>query len=147
MTTMISVLVAAAFSAQSFRAEHVEVKAGLAHVADLTGALGKQRNPRPRAAQVLAFFEEHIAPHAAEEEAGFYPLVDSVAGPPATATMRHEHRVVGRWIHLLQAHLAAGDWPAFERRADNLIGLLSAHFEEEEEVLLPYVADSPSTRR
>jgi hemerythrin-like domain-containing protein len=144
----ISLLVAAVVTTQSFREEHAQVRAHLEEIADVVGGLTRARNPKPKATQVLAFFEEHIAPHAAAEEQKLYPLIDRLAGSADpnrfTSTMRQEHRIVGRWIHLLQVHLASGDWTAFARRADNLIGLLSAHFEEEEEVLLPYADRSMS---
>ncbi len=61
--------------------------------------------------------------------------------------MRQEHRVVGRWIDELGALLAKPtfDATAFARRSDNLLGLIDAHFECEEQVLLPLV-DRSMTR-
>ena len=38
-----------------------------------------------------------------------------------------------------ESEKATPDLEAFARRTDNLLGLLAAHFEEEEEVLLPLV--------
>jgi len=92
----------------------------------------------------VSFFEKHIKPHAEWEERVLYPIVDRLAGggPNAfTATMRYEHRVVGRWIAELRAESdkPAIDAAKFARRTDNLLGLLWAHFEEEEEVLLPLI--------
>jgi hemerythrin-like domain-containing protein len=94
-------------------------------------------------ADVVRFLGEHIRPHAEWEERVLYPLVDGKAGSPArhpfTASMRYEHRIVGRWIDEMGAirGKAKPDVRAFARRADNLLGLIAAHFEEEEEVLLP----------
>ena len=60
--------------------------------------------------------------------------------------MRYEHGVVGRWIGELaqEAKRPAPDVKAFTRRTDNLLGLLEAHFEEEEHVLLPILERHPS---
>lgn len=128
--TTISVLLAAALATQSFRDEHARVKAHLEHAAQLPPA------------DALKFFATEIAPHAKWEEEKLYPLIDRLAGTTEanryTATMRQEHRIVGRWIALLREHLRKNDNRAFTRRAENLIGLLQAHFEAEEEVLLPW---------
>ena len=130
----------------SFRAEHQEVKEHLRHVQEWVGALPKQppAEQRKTAQKVVAFFEQHIRPHAEWEEQHLYPLVDRLAGGGPnefTSTMRYEHRVVGRWIGELRAEAdkKTVDAVKFARRADNLLGLLSAHFEEEEEVLLPFI--------
>ena len=138
---------------QSFRDEHREVKEHLGHVAGWVGQLRTQppAEQRRTAEQVVTFFEKHIRPHAEWEEAHLYPVIDRLAGTrePSrlTSTMRYEHRVVGRWIDELRAELKkpTPDYVAFSRRADNLLGLLGAHFEEEEQVLLPY-ADRQLTR-
>jgi hemerythrin-like domain-containing protein len=130
----------------AFREEHREVQRHLRHVHEWIGALSKQRaaEQRKTAQRVAAFFETHIRPHAEWEERFLYPIVDKLAGgvPNAfTSTMRHEHRVVGRWIAELRAEADRSviDASKFARRADNLLGLIWAHFEEEEEVLLPYI--------
>ena len=129
-----------------FRAEHREVKEHLRHVEDWVGALSIQSpaERRKTAEKVVSFFEKHIKPHAEWEERYLYPVVDKLTGggPNAfTSTMRYEHRVVGRWIGELRAETEKKqiDPTKFARRADNLLGLLWAHFEEEEEVLLPFI--------
>jgi hypothetical protein len=47
-----------------------------------------------------------------------------------TLTMRHEHRIAGRWSSELASELGKRqqDYVAFVRRTDNLLGLLSAYF-------------------
>jgi hemerythrin-like domain-containing protein len=133
-----------------FRKEHVEIKVHLDHVrawaADLRGAPDR----RATMTRIVSFFTEHIRPHAEWEEKVLYPAVDRRAGSrethPFTATMRHEHRIVGRWIDELaaEARKPRPDAVAFQRRTDNLLGLIMAHFELEEEVLLP-VLDATMT--
>jgi hemerythrin-like domain-containing protein len=129
----------------SFRQEHVKVQEHLRHVHEWVGALGSQdpATQQATARKVVTFFEQHIKPHAEWEERFLYPIVDRLAaGPNAfTSTMRHEHRIVGRWIAELRAESEKPklDVAKFSRRADNLLGLIWAHFEEEEEVLLPFI--------
>jgi iron-sulfur cluster repair protein YtfE (RIC family) len=136
----------------AFRAEHREMQEHLRHVHEWVGALPTQQPPEQRrtAQKIASFFEKHIKPHAEWEERFLYPVVDKLAGggPNAfTSTMRYEHRVVGRWIGELRvdAEKPKIDLPRFTRRADNLLGLIWAHFEEEEEVLLPLI-DKGMTR-
>ena len=92
--------------------------------------------------RTLGFFRDHLLAHAEWEERVLYPAVDrraSGSGHAFTSSMRYEHRIVGRWIGELEAMAASRppDVVAFARRTHNLLGLVSAHFEEEEEVLLP----------
>jgi hemerythrin-like domain-containing protein len=143
----------AAFSAElptaPFRQEHVEIKEHLGHLDTMIGTLpsapaeARQRTMK----QVVKFLDEHIREHAEWEEAHLYPTVDkrTLAGPnPFTASMRYEHRIVGRSIDALakMANDPNASPVTFARSADRLLGLISAHFEEEEEVLLPILDKS-----
>ena len=129
-----------------FREEHAEIRVHLGHIHEMAGQLREAApDERLRTMRFVAkFLDEHIRAHAGWEEQVLYPVVDRLAGGgahPFTSTMRHEHGVVGRWIDELAAE-SAKESPgveAFARRADNLLGLLWAHFEEEEEVLLPLI--------
>jgi len=129
-----------------FRAEHAEVQEHLRHVHEWAGQLAKQKpaEQKKTAQQIVSFFEGHIIPHAQWEEQNLYPIVDKLAGGGPnrfTSTMRHEHEIVGRWTAELRAEAAKPklDTAKFSRRTDNLLGLLWAHFEEEEQVLLPFI--------
>lgn len=131
---------------EPFRAEHADIRVHLDHIHRMAGEL-RAATPDARLRSmrfVVKFLDEHIGAHAAWEEKVLYPVVDRLAGGgkhPFTATMRHEHGVVGRWIAELGTEAAkdSPDADAFARRTDNLLGLLWAHFEEEEEVLLPLI--------
>lgn len=83
----------------------------------------------------LAFFRDQILPHAAWEERALYPAVDRRAskGEPFTASMRREHTIVKRW----SGELPRLEGEAYARRVQQLVGLVRAHFELEEQVLLP----------
>ena len=135
-----------------FRQEHVSIREHLGHAQQWTARL---RNAPPAEQRrlmtdVVSFFQHHIVPHAQWEERALYPVVDRHAGSapahPFTSTMRHEHTIVGRWTAELAAEAAkpAPDPDAFAQRANHLLGLVAAHFEEEEEVLLP-VLDAAMT--
>lgn len=134
-------------ASQSFRNEHVEVKRHLDHIAAMVGALRGASGADARAtmAKVVHALRSHLVPHAEWEDRVLYGLVDAKAGTEEhhrfTASMRHEHVIVARWIAELDAemHKAAPDAMAFARRADNLLGLVLAHFECEEEVLLAVI--------
>ena len=131
---------------EPFREEHAGIREHLGHIQQKAGAL---RTVVPGEQQmsmlfISKFLNEHIRAHAEWEEKVLYPVVDRLAKSGAeafTSTMRYEHGVVGRWIDELttESEKATPDLEAFARRTDNLLGLLAAHFEEEEEVLLPLV--------
>lgn len=137
---------------QKFRDEHQQVKVHLGHVAEWVGNLqtAPADQKKQLAQKVVAFFEKDIKPHAEWEEANLYPVIDQLTGATKerfTSSMRYEHKIIGRWIDELaaEAKKPQPDYVAFSRRADNLLGLIHAHFEEEEQVLLPY-ADKKMTR-
>jgi hemerythrin-like domain-containing protein len=127
----------------SFRLEHAEFNEHFSQLDDLVGALATA-SPREQAAhmkRLVAFLADHVEGHTEWEERVLYRVVDRQAGgrEPFTASMRHEHAIIRRWSAELAAEAARElpDARAFARRADKLLGLLRAHMEEEEEVLLP----------
>lgn len=144
----------AARPTEPFRKEHVEVKVHLGHADEWVRSLmdGTAADPKGTMGKVVAFFRGHIVPHAEWEERVLYPAVDKRAAKganPFTASMRHEHRIVGKWIDALAAE-AGKDKPdpkAFARDAFKLLGLVEAHFEVEEEVLLPVLDKSMTAKQ
>lgn len=137
----------------SFRREHVEVRRHLTQVAKRAAALPSTAPAEQPAAmsEVVAAFERHLAPHVQWEEHVLYALVDEKVAtehrPRFTASLRHEHVIIGRWIAMLRDEVASpdADVAAFVRHTDRLLGLVLAHFECEEEVLLP-ILDRTMTR-
>jgi hemerythrin-like domain-containing protein len=128
---------------RSFRLEHAEFNEHFSQLDDLVGALATA-SPQEQAAhmrRLVAFLADHVEGHTEWEERVLYRMVDREAGgrEPFTASMRREHAIIRRWSAELAAEAAqkAPDARAFARRADKLLGLLRAHMEEEEEVLLP----------
>jgi hemerythrin-like domain-containing protein len=142
---------------QLFRIEHLEIKRYLDQVADMVEELHGSTQPdwrdvptwRKRMEAVVKLLNDHVRTHSEWEEKALYPVVDRYAKSwlhPFTATMRFEHKIIARRIEGL-AHEAAKPTPEvkrFARHADNLLGLIAAHFEVEEEVLLA-ILDSAMT--
>lgn len=129
---------------EQFRKEHVEIKKHLAHVEQWAGTLSSSKldEQKKTTLKIVNFFKEEIKPHAEWEEKKLYPAVDkraSKGGEIFTSTMRYEHKIVGRWIEELEKEATSKSPNAklFSRKTDQLLGLILAHFEEEEEVLLP----------
>lgn len=140
-------------STDPFRAEHVEIRKHLEHIRSWAGELAQQpvADQKATMTRTVRFFLEHIRPHAEWEERHLYPIVDRIIGgdrEPFTGTMRHEHKIVARWIGELAAEAVKPSPNAivFARRTDNLLGLLDAHFEEEEEILLPLLEQNMSAQ-
>lgn len=134
---------------QQFRTEHVEIKKHLSHVEKWAGDISTSKSIEQKKLmlKIVTFFKEHIKPHAEWEEKKLYPAVDKRAnkgGEVFTSTMRYEHKIVGRWIEELEKESASKtpNSKLFTRKTDQLLGLIIAHFEEEEEVLLPILDKS-----
>lgn len=141
-----------------FRQEHVEVRLHLDHVQKLVDAVAANAAPDPRAAmrEAVDALSTHLIPHAQWEDRVLYPLIDEKAGTALheggvgnrfTAAPRHEHVIVARWLAELRtlADAAQLDTASFARGANQLLGLVRAHFEVEEKILLP-VLDQTMTR-
>lgn len=128
---------------EPFRAEHLELEHHLRHAGQLTVRLldgAPAAEQRQTMADVLSLLDAHILPHAEWEERVLYPAVDRRIGEsrrPFSASLRHEHRIVARWTEDLKRAADRGDARTFGHRALQLMGLLAAHFECEDEVLLP----------
>lgn len=139
-------------ASDGFRALHQELRKHTNHLTAMVGQLSKQPPDEQKTVmnEIVTCLTDNIHSHAKVEEEVLYPVVDKAAGSPPeypfTATMRYEHRIVGRWITELRNNMnqPTPDVAAFVRRAENLLGLISAHFEEEEDILLP-VLDAKMT--
>ena len=135
-----------------FRKEHAEIKEHLQHLHQMAGTLPTSDAARQRetAKFVVKFLTDHILSHAKWEEERLYPAVDrrTHAGTyPFTSSMRYEHGIIGRSIDELGrlASATTFDPAVFLRKTDRLLGVISAHFEKEEEVFLP-ILDRTMTR-
>ena len=137
---------------ESFRKEHAEIKEHLQHLHVMAGKLttADAAQRRETANFIVKFLNDHIRSHAKWEEARLYPAVDhrTHAGMhPFTSSMRYEHGIIGRAIDELDRLAAATpfDPVGYLRKTDRLLGVISAHFEKEEEVFLP-ILDRTMTR-
>ena len=130
-------------STDRFRQEHTDITTELERASDMVESLAvaSKNDQRETVSEIVEIFTRRIAPHSELEEQVLYPVIDRHAGMgkfPFTSTMRHEHVIINRWIRELEelSKLPDVDVRVFSRRADQLLGLIYAHFEDEEEVLL-----------
>jgi hemerythrin-like domain-containing protein len=135
-----------------FRNTHKTELEHLGHVETWSGALAAQspEEQKQTAAKIIDYFRNGLIKHAEWEETHLYPLIDKLTNSeknPFTSTMRHEHKIVVRSIEALEKEAAKPqpDYADFARKTDMLLGLVRAHFELEDEVLLPYI-DKSMTR-
>jgi hypothetical protein len=124
-----------------YRRAQDELKRSLLEWSELVDALPGASPERQREIMdfAVAFLALHVLPRARVEERLLFPAVGRYADPSLMATLREEHRILERWVHELEArgHEAIPDPSAFRSRAHGIAGLLLAHLEVEERVLLP----------
>lgn len=127
----------------ALRAERARIRVRLAAISEAAGAVATASHERRGAAmrEVIAALDACLCPHLDWEERTLHPLVDKFAceGPAAfSASMRYEHEIIHRWMAELARIAAAGvDVVGFVRQADRLLGVITAHFELEEQVFFP----------
>jgi pimeloyl-ACP methyl ester carboxylesterase/hemerythrin-like domain-containing protein len=130
------------FQGDAIRSRHSEMRRRLGEIESLIAPFGAGAADVAGARNVLQFFKRELGPHMEDEERLLYPDVDRVVGgrEPCTSALRREHRIIRRLIvHLEAASRRREDLRSFARRAENLIGMLYAHMETEEAVILPLV--------
>ncbi len=103
----------------------------LVFVAGLRRAHRAGDDPAPLAAEVAAFWRDHLVPHFAEEEAAVVPILQSGA-PDMAARMLDEHRA----IRALADAIAAAT-PAWDGPLGRLADVLAAHVRFEEREAFP----------
>lgn len=92
--------------------------------------------------EIVKELKENWVEHSKWEETVLYPAIDGYASCQDyafTSTQRQEHIIILRWINELQALSDKGASKAqdFMVKGIELIGLLHAHRESEEKILLP----------
>ena len=104
---------------------------GLAFVARLRRARRTGEAPAPLAAEVTAFWRDHLVPHFEEEEAFVLPVLQAGAAPLA-AQMAEEHRQIRQLVEAVDAEAAAWDGPL-----GTVADALAAHIRFEEREAFP----------
>jgi len=97
---------------------------------------------KDRVSRLATHLGTQLSEHTRREESVVYELADQRTNGKVdslTATLREEHRVIARWIADLgeAAHQDYVDRRDLVRRAHELIGLIRAHLEIEDRLLLP----------
>ena len=94
------------------------------------------------AREVLDFVKKQVAPHARAEEYTLYPAADWAAGEGShlTEAVRFEHQLVQRRCEALEKEISGGA-PAgrLMHLCYGILGLIAAHFQVTEQVILPYL--------
>lgn len=137
-----TIVVSAATSAFGARTPASRASSRWRRVYEWNGELGKQA-PVEQAQtmkRIVGFFAQHLAPHAKWEEAHLYVGRSPRRRRPEPVRRRcasSTGRSSGGSASCEALRGSAPDAVAFARRTDQLLGLVTAHFEAEEEVLLP----------
>lgn len=130
----------------SIKAEHRNLERQVARLQQMAGALPSVlATERPKIYQRLVDgFKRYLQPHAEWEERVLYPLADGKVNSEdfqVTAALRVEHQIMERWIDDLEKMLVDShpDPDDFSIKTQQLIGLVKAHFEVEEAIIIPLV--------
>lgn len=129
-----------------FRRHHDELKRVIHDWTDMVDALHDGSPARQREIMEFSsgFLKQHVLTHAAVEERILYPAADRYGGAAISAPLRREHRLLERWVRELED---LNEPAVFCHRAHQLAGLLLAHFDVEEAVLLPVLDGHMSPER
>lgn len=131
-------------STDSLRAEHSRILSTLHALGERieklheSGTLGQLSLAR----EVIDFVNRQVAPHARAEEYTLYPAADWAAGEGSRMTeiARFEHGLIARRCQALEKAVSAGA-PAGKlmHLCYGILGLVAAHFQATEEIVLPYL--------
>ncbi len=130
---------------EALREEHRHL---LTHVDQIRAAGGEVIDLAPEerwalVGRVLEFLRKTLVPHAEWEEQVLYAAVGKVLGnTAATATMSRDHVAIRRMIDAL-AEADVSDVTRLQELLYGLHALILVHFEKEEEVYLPLLAERP----
>lgn len=132
-----------ALSLVTLKEKRAQIRVRVDHVDALVQKLSSRGEVDDAAAmqRILSVLDDEIRPYMEWEGRLLHPVIDKYAGegPSAAASMRYEHVLIDRWIGKLAASVrdAQIDPTTFVRRTDGVLGLLNAHLEVEDRLLLP----------
>lgn len=132
-------------SDESVSAEHAVIQADLHKIDQLIGTLiyGDAKDAKQIKKQIVTMLGKNLVPHSEKEEAGLYTDADQMAGDQRysfTTRIRYEHVIIKRRLKALTDSVnLSGQDIVFARKADQLLGLITAHFEQEEKLVIPLV--------
>lgn len=136
------------------RAKIGATKRFLIRVEELTHDLASASSEEQRKImqEIVLIYQNEIRHLSEWEECKLYPAVDKRASSgiaPFTSSMRCEHQIAMRWISELEieTRLRYPEERRFTQLTYQLLGLLKAHIEEEELVLLPILDKTMSAEQ
>ncbi len=130
-----------AAAAAAIRAHHVELEEGIrSRVTALTDAVRVGASHQAATAELLAFIDRELLPHAAAEEDALYPAGNR--GPTASlvGAMIDEHRLIVGHVERVRA---ARDGVDAATAAAAVLALFEAHLRKENDRLIPALVDDP----
>ena len=126
--------------------EHVGIRGHLAHMRQVAADLPKldEAAVRERASAVLGFLTGTLLPHAASEEASFYPAIDRLLGAGATRTMTLDHEAIVSLVRQLASAVGGDTFGVDRAEAQRLLfvleGLITTHLWKEDAAYVPLLA-------
>ena len=126
--------------------EHFAIRAHLTQVRELATVFPEldQRAASRRAEAVLDFLTSELLPHAAEEEASLYPVIDRLVGAGATRTMALDHEAIASIIAQLGVATNGDVGPSARVEVQRLLfvleALLTTHLWKEDTAYVPLLA-------
>lgn len=102
---------------------------------DLSQRVGDDRTHTP---ELLTYLCEHLLPHARAEEATLYRRAATLPGGNAlVSSMIYEHETIVEQVRELGALFEANEDEALQNVLRSLVELIHAHFQKEEDALIP----------
>jgi hemerythrin-like domain-containing protein len=128
----------------ALRADHAKILAALHALGQRIETLHETATLEQLALarEVIDFVNRQVAPHARAEEYTLYPAADWAAGEGSrmTEVARFEHQIFTRRCQALEKAISAGA-PSGKlmHLCYGILGLIAAHFQVTEELILPYL--------
>jgi hypothetical protein len=126
------------------RAEHARILASLHAMGERLERLHESGtlDQLSLAREVIEFVHRQVIPHARAEEYTLYPAADWAAGEGSRMTelARYEHGLIVRRCQALEKAVSAGSSSGkLMHLCYGILGLVAAHFQGTEEIVLPYL--------
>jgi iron-sulfur cluster repair protein YtfE (RIC family) len=127
---------------ETFHAHHRELLAALdRHLGDVARDPGGADLPALR-----SLLTDELVPHARGEERHLYTAVEEIlkVRGQSTATMSIDHEAIEGYVEAIAEAIDAADYDSLPRLLQRMDAILRLHFEKEERVYLPLMAESLS---
>jgi hemerythrin-like domain-containing protein len=132
------------FAELSLEEQHAKIRSDFASLTEALQGFPEKATAldESKTSLIFKFFNTSLSPHVQWEEKSFYPLADACIQcrrAPFTASFIREHQIINRWLaELLEiSKQPDGSISDFTKLYYQIIGLLQAHLEVEDLILIP----------